>query len=919
MPLNNKLGVPSAITLAVTALLAAPPAHALITLTGQYFVSPINLPVGPGDTDLGTSALYVGNGAAGTLTVNAGSKFDLGQISLASNGNGTATAVIDGVNSRVRLRGDGNVNRLEVGSWGVASMTVSGGATLDGRFNASACLLGAQFCNNFVGATAGSNGTLTVTGAGSNASFLRDFVVGGLAVFAPPGSNSTYGTPGGVVQGQVNVLAGGTLTTDVGTLGKGPEGTGATGTERSFATVVVSGANSLWNLTGGVVDNGTARLITAIHPNATANLTVSNGGRINLSPVANTVHFINLTTGGGKTDMLLTGAGSVVDLNGGAMTVGRSGGTARLDIAAGGAVDEGYFFAIGRNSSYGRVTIDGAGSRVTVNRNGPAGSSDAAFTGSVHIGRDGGIGQLDITNGGRLEVLSGVAASDRARTLLLGFGAASQGTLNISGAASRLVMEVASAVPGGGPTEALNPYLSVGYQGVGYLNLTGGAKIWINGSAISTVANSRGTTFIVGGRDDTNAGGQGFATISGAGSELRLTGSDTYIGIGHGPQSFGQLIVENQASASATGINVGRSGGVGILKVNSAVLNLSGQHTGSAQAGAFLNIGRSGGTGVAEFTNGSVITLNNMGTAGASLSLGGTSIGPIGDGSLTVSGGSQVLIQAAAGLGGVTVGRDGSGVLRVKGASLIDVGDGNFYVARLTGSDGTVIATENSVINAGWVGVGRNKTATGSVDGGTGTFVLNGATLNVSGDVVIGTNGFLGGSAGSINVSGSVTNYGIFSPGNSPGVFTINGNYTAGAGSRLVLEVQANATGGGFSTDQVFFSEGAALDFGGMQVEFRFLGDTDPNAFQASGAFDIDTFLARNLSGGGTAAINPSLLTSANFTAQADNYTFTSFTFDAVNGAAFTAVPVPEPGSWALMLAGAAAVLRFAQRQRRAG
>ena len=108
------------------------------------------------------------------------------------------------------------------------------------------------------------------------------------------------------------------------------------------------------------------------------------------------------------------------------------------------------------------------------------------------------------------------------------------------------------------------------------------------------------------------------------------------------------------------------------------------------------------------------------------------------------------------------------------------------------------------------------------------------------------------------------------------------------------------------------------LDFGSMNVEFRFLGDTDPTAFQTSGGFDIDTFLARNLTAGGTTALAPSLLATASFTAQADGYTFTSFSFNAVNGAVFTAVPVPEPGTWALMLTGAGLVLRLVQRQRRA-
>jgi hypothetical protein len=278
-----------------------------------------------------------------------------------------------------------------------------------------------------------------------------------------------------------------------------------------------------------------------------------------------------------------------------------------------------------------------------------------------------------------------------------------------------------------------------------------------------------------------------------------------------------------------------------------------------------------------------------------------------------MSGGSSITVTAAPGLGAFTVGRQGSGLLRMSGSSSIDIGDGRFYVAREVGSDGTVIATGGSVIDAGWVGVGRNRLADGStVDGGTGTMVLNGATLNVDGDVVIGTNGFLGGNAGSINVSGSVVNYGIFSPGNSPGVFTINGNFASGAGSRLILEVASDGAGG-FLTDLVQF--GGAVDLAGMGVEFRFLGDANPNAFQSAGGFVIDTFLRQTDGQGGWVGIPSAAFGQVNFAARADEWIFTSFSFTADGGAVFTAVPVPEPGTWLLMMGGLAAIAGWRRRQ----
>jgi hypothetical protein len=171
--------------------------------------------------------------------------------------------------------------------------------------------------------------------------------------------------------------------------------------------------------------------------------------------------------------------------------------------------------------------------------------------------------------------------------------------------------------------------------------------------------------------------------------------------------------------------------------------------------------------------------------------------------------------------------------------------------------------------------------------------------------VVIGTNGFLGGTAGSINAA-TVINYGTFSPGSSPGSFTINADFIARAGSRLVLEVQADGLGG-FLTDQVFFKGGQALQLDQMNIEFRFLGLTDPQAFKDSGGFDIQSFLSLADASGTLTPLPTSLFSAVNFTAQAQNYVFNSFSFDPTKGAAaadFALTPVPEPGTWMMLALG---------------
>lgn len=885
-------------------------ALAAVSAGGSFNTDPVGLMIGPGSTDIGSGRLFIGNGAPGSFAVNAGSSFYAAQLVFAQQGNGSATAVIDGANTVVGLRGNGDNNRFEVGSWGVASTTVSGGALLDARMNAAACLQGTRYCNNFIGSSAGSDGTLTITGAGSRAEFLHDFVVADLTVF----SNAALGTPGGSTRGTVNVLNGGTLVTDRGTVGRGPFGSGSLGTERSFATVTLDGAGSVWQVTGGSATDPRAAFVElASNANAWAVLNISNGARLKIDPTPNFTNGINLTTNNGRSDATVSGIGSGMDLNGGVLQVGRRLGTSSMVVTAGATLSDAYFVAVGRDGSNGRLVLDGVGTALTINRSGAPNTPDAAFQGGLHVGRSG-TGQLTVSNGARVDVVS-TTEGHRARFIELGVGAASSGTLDITGAGSVVRVSVDSLVAGGGPAETLAAYVGVGVQGAGTLNVTGGGKLLLEGTVISTDADRRTTVVNIGGGSDTTVGARGIALVSGNGSEISINGAERLMSVGRGPSSFGQLTLADGGKVLATTLNVGRAGAVGVLQMNAGQIDLGGQFAPpvAATTSTGFGVGIGGGTGIVRMDNGSTITMTNSGTAGMAMTLGGTSTSHGGDGSLTMTGASSITIVAAPGLANFTAGRDGTALVRLSDNSRIDVGDGTFYVARKSGSDGTVIASGGSSIHAGFVGVGRERVAGGgTADGGTGTMVLNGATLDAQ-DVVIGTNGFLGGTAGSISVRGSITNYGIFSPGNSPGDFSINGDYVAGAGSRLILEVQKQ--GSVFAIDHVFFGAGHRAELAGTAVEFRFLGDTDPNAFLASGKFDIDSFL-RVGDTGASSALDDAAFASVSFSARADAYVFTSFDYTAAGGAVFNAVPVPEPSTWALWLAGLAAVTWRARRRR---
>src|SRR5262249_247561 len=164
--------------------------------------------------------------------------------------------------------------------------------------------------------------------------------------------------------------------------------------------------------------------------------------------------------------------------------------------------------------------------------------------------------------------------------------------------------------------------MTVGLSGHGNLNITGGGKFIVNDSSAAG-----GAAILFGGKNTVASGGTFNAVISGAGSTLTVDGIDSNITVGRVAGSSGTMTVTAGATLNADTLSMGRGG--------TAALNVSGD-------GTTVNL-----------------VADASGTLGA-----GLSVGSLGNGSMTISGGAAVNVDATSpgtGPSGATIG--GSRVL----------------------------------------------------------------------------------------------------------------------------------------------------------------------------------------------------------------------------------------------------------------
>lgn len=824
--------------------------------------------------------LNVGTYGTGQLTVSNGGAASAFSLQIGNGyGNDSGNVLLDGGGSRIETDAV-DWHRLAISN---GALTVSGGAVLDATVNAAAC--DGHWCGTFLANNAGDHAVFTVTGAGSRASFLSGFNVGMAYVTAPPDTAWTLGRPGETSTVQLNVLNGGRLETEGARIGQGPSGPAATGAEGVQAVVKLAGAGSVWDVRGGPGDGGQANFFTGVNGglNTQSDIQVRDGAQLRLHADSSHAAWIQLGIDGGQHSLLVSGAGSAVvygDNNNAGLWIGRNGAIASVKLLSGGQIQGVNRVQVGNTGATGSLLVDGIGSAISY------GSSFA----DLYVGRQGGFGSAQVLNGGRLD-LQGNAFT----RLYVGDGSGADGasgSLRIDGSGSAVSLQSPAFAAGSGWA---NPTGQIGWGGSASVQIVNGGQLTLlgqGGSAPNTISSTRLTI----GQAINGVTGIGNVIVSGAGSLLSVAGVDpiTYVGRSGG---FGTLSVNNGGEVRSTLLNVGADGATGNLNVNGGTLNLSGQWV-SAPYGSILSLGYgSGSLGSAFFGNGAQVNITNMGSAGAGLLMGGINQSTKGSGMLQVLNNSHVTISGQPGMNAVVVGLGGSSTATFDGGSSLTIAQGDVVIGQNASAVGTLRLLGGSTLTADYVGVGSTRNG----DGGLGTLIVNDSVLTAT-TLEVGAKGYVGGNG---TIAANVVNRGIFSPGNSPGTLTLTGSFVNQAGGRLVLEVESDGQGG-FVTDHLIFSGSDAPALDGLQVSFHFLGTTDPNAFQASGGFRIGSFMQQQ----GGAGLDPQLFGGVTFSARADAYTISNFTFDAGSGAQFSAQPVPEPATWGMLLLGLGVLCR---------
>ncbi|MFA5165118.1 MAG: autotransporter-associated beta strand repeat-containing protein, partial [Candidatus Omnitrophota bacterium] len=706
------------------------------------------LNIGSGSNWTNTWGLVIGEAATGALTVSNGGDLAVsnGGVYIASNAGSTGTLTVTGSGSTLQ-----NASNLYVGNSGNGTLTVSGGGSMTNTLDV------------YIGSSAGSTGSVTVSGAGSTFTG-RDLYVGnsgactltisdggslsgGSGFFATnTGSTATiYITGDGsalTTESDMYIGYNDDCTMDISGGADVSAYTGFIGSNAgSDSTVNITGTGSTFALTGylyvGCWDTGTLNISDGAAVSNTVGMAGRGGaatGTVAISGSGSTwTNSTGLTIGEDGVGTVTISDGATVNVAGGAGTVnlGRNGGsTGTLNIGDGGTA--GTLNAAGINGGSGTATVN-------FNLSDEDYTFGSNLTGSLALTKSGtGVVNLSGTN-----TYSGGTAINAGAIDAKVDDALGSGTVDINDGGSLLL----GTVDDDAGSLALSNSISVegdGNADIGAINNAGGNNTLsgaISTTADTTIGAVSGALAIVNDITSTSnydltftgtkaseidvsgaiAIGSGSVIKEGRGS-LRLSGVNTYTG---------STIINAGGLTVTTADGLGSSSGVTIA--DNATLELDEDGVDVTIDNNITSVQGTGASGL-----GAIFSLGpNNSISGSITQAGNTTICAY-DGKLTLSsaiGGAYVLTLDGAGdidisgaIGAVTgMAKNGAGTLTLSGA--------NTY-------------TGATAVNAGTLKAGIATQAFGA---GSDVTVASGATMSL--------NNFSQ-TIGSLSGSGTVNNSG---------------------------------------------------------------------------------------------------------------------------------------------------------------
>ncbi len=443
--------------------------------------------------------------------------------------------------------------------------------------------------------------------------------------------------------------------------------------------------------------------------------------------------------------------------------------------------------------------------------------------------------------------------------------------------------------------------------------------------------------------------GNGTLAKTGLGTQT-LNGNNTY---GGGTSLSGGVLQIGNAGALGTGTLTAADGttlqfGNSFTFSNALVLSGGTFNVGLVETGSVIS-GTISGSGVMNLASGYQFTLsgNNSGWAGGlniagsagvhlgntSLGTGALSFGPSSNGYATFSGTTPSIGGLSGGTSNAEIFLSAEATLTINqasnttfyghfdaggGASIVKSGTGSLTLAQANSYNGGTTVNQGTLVYGanGAFGSGSVTLNGGSISVGSGLTLTNPLTFSGSA-IVLGGNGTIG---SAITVDSHV----VLSPGNSPGNLTFSAGLTLASGGAISFQVLDANGPAGTGYDLITVSGGIlALTASANTITFNLVSidgsNNSANAINFNPANSYSWIFASSPN---------SLITGFNsnqfhlvngFTNNLAGGTF-SFSESGDQHSLllnFTPAAVPEPSTWALLVAGLGAVTVISRRRRR--